>query len=270
MTYRATFYNDVTSWEGETKDFVLKRTTLKDGSTKDELSFLPTTEEIDRMDPQRKARMYAKIKLRTEKEIENSHKTVGCYIYDSLLQNPNQKIIGKLVRTVERKFYKDELIRILEVQQELIPELKDDALYQRCIEELYMTNETHRRSLSKPDYVNLFVNDILFYQRPLKSKKSLIDDCPYEYHVSKDGKQYPIKCIAKSNPFFQEFRLWQFVQNLRIYQRERTITDGQLDLFTNATTGKLQTDVDSTNRGRLRQTFQLAQRQKFHQARHAT
>ena len=247
MIYRATFYNDVTSWEGETKDFVLKRTILKDGNTKDELSFLPTTEEIDRMDAQRKARMYSKIKLRTEKEIENSHKTVGSYIYDILLQNPNQKIIGKLVRTVERKFYKDELIRILEVQQELIPELKDEALYQRCIEELYAANEAHRKSLSKPDYINLFVNDILFYQRPLKSKKSLIDDCPYEYHVSKDGKQHPIKCIAKSNPFFQEFRLWQFVQNLRIYQRERTITEGQLDLFTNTTVGKLQTDVDVTS-----------------------
>ena len=247
MTYRATFYNDVTSWEGETKDFVLKRTTLKDGSIKNELSFLPSTEEIDRMDEQRKARMYAKIKLRTEKEIENSHKTVGSYIYDSLLQNPNQKIIGKLVRTVERKFYKDELIRILEVQQELIPELKDEALYQRCIAELYPTNEAHKKSLAKPDYINLFVKDILFYQRPLKSKKSLIDDCPYEYHVSKDGKQHPIKCIAKSNPLFQEFRLWQFVQNLRIYQRERTVTDGQLDLFTNTTVGKLQTDVDITS-----------------------
>ena len=247
MTYRATFYNDVTSWEGETKDFVLKRTTLKDGSTKDELSFLPTTEEIDRMDAQRKARMYSKIKLRTEKEIENSHKTVGNYIYDSLLQNPNQKIIGKLVRTVERKFYKDELRRILEVQQELIPELKDEALFQRCIAELYTANEAHRRALSKPDYINLFVNDILFYQRPLKSKKSLIDDCPYEYHVGKDGKQHPIKCIAKSNPLFQEFRLWQFVQNLRIYQRERTVTDGQLDLFTYTTVGKHQTDVDVTH-----------------------
>lgn len=247
MNYRATFYNDVTSWEGETKDFVLKRTTLKDGSTKNELSFLPTTEEIDQMDAQRKARMYAKIKLRTEKEIENSHKTVGSYIYDSLLQNPNKKIIGKLVRTVERKFYKEELIRILETQQELMPELKDKELYQQCIEELYVTNEAHRKTLSKPDFVNLFVNDILFYQRPLKSKKSLIDDCPYEYHVSKDGKQHPIKCVAKSNPLFQEFRLWQFVQNLRIYQREKTITDGQLDLFTNTTTGKLQTDVDVTS-----------------------
>lgn len=247
MTYRATFYNNVASWKGETKDFVLKSTTLKNGSTKDELSFLPSTEEIDRMDAQRKARMYAKIKLRTEKEIENSHKTVGSYIYDCLLHNPNQKIIGKLVRTVERKFYKNELIKILEVQQELIPELKDEALYKRCIEELYAANDAHKKSLSKPDFINLFVNDILFYQRPLKSKKSLIDNCPYEYHVSKDGKQYPIKCIAKSNPLFQEFRLWQFVQNLRIYQRERTITNGQLDMFSSNPVGKLQTDVDVTS-----------------------
>ena len=30
----------------------------------------------------------------------------------------------------------------------------------------------------------------------------------------------PIKCISKSNPLFQEFRLWQFIKNLKIYQRE--------------------------------------------------
>ncbi|MCR4764956.1 MAG: type II CRISPR RNA-guided endonuclease Cas9 [Bacteroidaceae bacterium] len=246
MVYRASFYNDVSKWKGETKDFVLKTTVLKDGSKKNELSFLPTTDEIERMDPQRKAKMYAKIKLRTEKDIENSHKTVGSYIYDALLQKPDQKIIGKLVRTIERKFYKEELIRILETQQELIPELKNEDLYNRCIEELYSTNEAHRNNISKPDFVNLFVNDILFYQRPLKSKKSLIDNCPYEFHTDKDGNIRPIKCIAKSNPLFQEFRLWQFVQNLRIYQRERITSDGQLDLFGNTTKGNLQTDVDVT------------------------
>ena len=246
MVYRATFYNDVTNWQGETKDFVLKTTILKDGSIKNELSFLPTTDEIERMDPQRKAKMYAKIKLRTEKNIENSKETVGCYIYNHLLQKPDQKIIGKLVRTVERKFYKDELIRILKVQQELIPELKDVELYNKCIESLYPTNEAHRNNIGKLDFVNLFVNDILFYQRPLKSKKSLIDNCPYEFHKDKEGNIYPIKCIAKSNPLFQEFRLWQFVQNLRIYQRERIVSDGQLDLFSNTTTGKLQTDIDVT------------------------
>lgn len=246
MTYRASFYNDVSNWQGDTRDFVVKTTTLKDGSAKNELSFLPTTDEIERMDAQRKAKMYAKIKLRTEKDIENSHTTVGCYIYDKLLQKPDQKIIGKLVRTVERKFYKDELILILNTQQEFMPELKDTELYQRCIEELYPSNEAHRNNIAKPDFVNLFVNDILFYQRPLKSKKSLIDNCPYEYHSDKDGNIYPIKCVAKSNPLFQEFRLWQFVRNLRIYQRERIVNNGQFDLFSNAPKGKLQTDVDVT------------------------
>ena len=246
MTYRASFYNDVSNWQGDTRDFVLKTTILKDGSAKNELSFLPTTDEIERMDSQRKAKMYAKIKLRTEKEIVNSKKTVGSYIYDTLLQKPDQKIIGKLVRTIERKFYKDELILILNKQREFIPELRDTELYQRCIEELYPSNEAHRNNIAKPDFVNLFVNDILFYQRPLKSKKSLIDNCPYEYHSDKDGNIYPIKCVAKSNPLFQEFRLWQFIQNLRIYQRERIVNDGQLDLFSNAPKGKLQTDVDVT------------------------
>ena len=247
MLYRAPFYNDVSNWQGESKDFVLKTTILKDGKTKNELSFLPTMDEIERMDAQRKAKMYAKIKLRTEKDIEKSKETVGCFIYDTLLKNPNQKIIGKFIRTIERKFYKDELIRILKAQQELIPELKDSNLYNKCIEALYPSNEAHRNNIAKPDFTNLLVNDILFYQRPLKSKKSLIDNCPYEFRKDKDGNLYPIKCIAKSNPFFQEFRLWQFVQNLRIYQREKIINDGQLDLFNTTSTGKLLTDVDVTS-----------------------
>ena len=247
MLYRAPFYNDVSNWQGESKDFVLKTTILKDGKTKNELSFLPTMDEIERMDAQRKAKMYVKIKLRTEKDIEKSKETVGCFIYDTLLKDPNQKIIGKFIRTIERKFYKDELIRILKAQQELIPELKDSNLYNKCIEALYPSNEAHRNNIAKPDFTNLLVNDILFYQRPLKSKKSLIDNCPYEFRKDKDGNLYPIKCIAKSNPFFQEFRLWQFVQNLRIYQREKIINDRQLDLFNTTSTGKLLTDVDVTS-----------------------
>lgn len=246
MVYNAPFYNDVSGWKGETRDFVLKTTILKNGSTKRDLSFLPTTDEIERMDAQKKAKMYAKIKLRTEKDIENNNKTVGSYIYDTMLQKPDQKVIGKLVRTVERKFYKEELIKILRVQQEFIPELNDSILYKKCIEELYPNNEAHRKNIAKPDFVNLFVNDILFYQRPLKTKKNLIDNCPYEYHLGKDGMVHFVKCIAESNPYFQEFRLWQFIQNLRIYQREKVVSDGQLDLFNNKPIGKLQTDVDVT------------------------
>ena len=235
MVYRRTSKIPL-DWEGKIKEFIITTELESDGETpkKDKdgkiRRFFRAPKEDD----------WTLLKKKTEADIDACKKTVGCYIYDSLLNNPKQKIIGKLVRTVERKFYKDELTKILKKQVEFIPELQNESLYKKCIEELYPINEAHRNNIAKPDFVNFFINDILFYQRPLKSKNSLIDNCPYEERVYIDSKtvekkKVPVKCIAKSNPWFQEFRLWQFVQNIRIYQRERE--DG----------GKLLTDVDITN-----------------------
>lgn len=235
LTYRASFYNDINFWAETTREFIKKTTTLKDGSEKIEISYMPTFDEIDKMDAKKKGKMYAKIKLRTETTINESGKTVGSYIYDSLLQNPNQKIIGKLVRTIERKYYKEEIRAIVKKQMEFISELQDKDLYNACIQELYPNNEAYRNSISNRDFDYLLIDDILFYQRPLKSKKSTISNCPYETRFDKEGNEFPIKCVAKSNPYFQEFRLWQFISNLRIYQREKEIN------------GKLITDVDVTN-----------------------
>ena len=239
LTYRAAFYNDMSAWAGETKEFILKTTTLKDGTKKEELSYMPTPSEIENMDAKKKGQMFAKIKLRTEKDINSSRKTVGTFIYDSILANPSKKIIGKLVRTIERKFYKEELRQILEKQNEFHVELQDKDLYTACCEELYPSNDAYRNSINNRNLKDLLLDDIIFYQRPLKSKKSLITNCPYEElsYVDKETgelKHVPIKCIAKSNPLFQEFRLWQFVKNLRIYQREKEVN------------GKLQIDVDVT------------------------
>ncbi len=228
MVYRRTSKTPL-DWAGKVKEFIVTTDLEKDGLPKKDKEG-----NIKRSFRAPKEDDWTLLKKKTEFDIDNSHKTVGCYIYDNLLQKPNQKIIGKLVRTVERKYYKEELRQILETQVALIPELKDDTLYKRCIEELYPNNEAHRNNIAKPDFANLFINDILFYQRPLKSKKSLISDCPYESHFDKDGNEHPVKCIAKSNPLFQEFRLWQFVQYLRIYQREKNVD------------GKLQADVDVT------------------------
>ncbi len=171
------------------------------------------------------------IKIKTENDLKQSKKSVGSYIYDTLLQNPKQKINGKLVRVIERNFYKKELVQILETQKEYHQELQDQQLLIACAEELYENNEAQRNGLINKDLGHLFVNDIIFYQRPLKSKKSLISDCKFEERPLKDkdgklmkdanGKQVtkPIKCIAKSHPLFQEFRLWQWLKNLRIYEK---------------------------------------------------
>lgn len=180
------------------------------------------------------------IKKKTEQNIEQSHKTIGTYIYETLLRTPHQKIRGKLIRTVERKYYKEELTAILTKQKEYHPELRDKVLFFASIRMLYTNNEAHYKGLTDKDFTYLFINDIIFYQRPLKSKKSLIADCPFEAYVyidkeTNERKKQTIKCIAKSNPYYQEFRLWQFISNLRIYQREKEVN------------GKLSIDVDITH-----------------------
>lgn len=220
-------------WIGKFKDFIVTTDLNEDGSIKkdkegkEKRSFRAPAEND-----------WTLIKKKTEQEIEKSKKTVGEFIYNALLKNPGQKIKGKLVRTVERKYYKEELKKILDKQQEFNPSLKSKELYNQCIEELYEYNEPHRTGISEKDFTHLFLNDIIFYQRPLKSKKSLISSCRFESRAFIiDGKKeiQPLKCIAKSHPLFQEFRLWKFIQGLRIYEKEKEVDE------------KLQADVDVTD-----------------------
>lgn len=204
-------------WEGKTKNFIVSTTLNSDGTdAMDKDGIVRRTFRAPADDD------WGLLKLKTQHDIDASHKTVGEFIYDALLQNPDQKIIGQLVRVVDRKYYKDELKRILDTQKQFIPELQNGDLYDECIHALYPQNEAYRNSIAGKDFSYLLLNDIIFYQRPLKSKKSLINECPYEYHVYKDKegawqRQY-LKCISKSHPLYEEFRLWQFVENLHIYR----------------------------------------------------
>lgn len=204
-------------WVGKVKDFIVttklnedgSEATDKDGKVKRSFS---APQEDD----------WGLRKIKTEHDIAQSGKTVGEFIYDALLHNPEQKILGQLVRVVDRKFYKEELRRILEIQKQFIPELQDADLYQQCIESLYPQNEAYRNSIANKDFTYLLLQDIIFYQRPLRSKKSLINECPYEFHIYKDKngewRRRYLKCISKSHPLYEEFRLWQFVENLHIYK----------------------------------------------------
>lgn len=163
------------------------------------------------------------IKKRTEVSLSASGLTVGAYIYQKLLSTPDEKIIGQTVKTIDRHFYSDELRAILECQKQFHPQLTDQVLLDACAHELYSRNEAHRSGLLRHDLSYLLINDVLFYQRPLKSKKSLIADCPYEHyhyadHTTGELFSRPIKVAAKSNPWFQELRIRLWMKNLRFYQ----------------------------------------------------
>jgi CRISPR-associated endonuclease Csn1 len=162
-------------WTGKTKEFIVTTELNDDGSIKtdkegkEKRSFRSPAEDD-----------WTLIKKKTEYDIEKSKKSVGEFIFDTLLQNPNQKIKGRLIRTIERRYYKSELEQILRTQIKEHEELRNSKLYKQCIEDLYTSNEVHRNTIANRDFSYLFINDILFYQRPLKSKKSEISDCSFE------------------------------------------------------------------------------------------
>ena len=218
--YRRTSKIPLDDWKGKVRDFIVTTELEEDGSIKrdkegkEKRSFRAPSEDDWNL-----------LKKKTEQDINTSKKTVGTYIYDHLLQNPNEKIKGKLVRTIERKYYKEELKAILEKQIALQPELFTDQLFADSIRELYSKNEAQQRNLVARDFIHLFVEDIIFYQRPLRSQKTTIANCSLESrsYIDKDShtrKEAPLKVCPKSNPYYQEFRVLQWLQNLKIYEIE--------------------------------------------------
>lgn len=173
-------------------------------------------------------------KEKREKELRDSGKTVGEYIFDALLKNPDCGIRKKL-GTIGREYYRKEAQRILEKQAEFLTELRDRELFKKCVCELYRSNENHRNlwlSGENQTLANFILDDVIFYQRPLKSKKSEIDVCRFEKHTglakgSKEKKSYGVRCAARSNPFCSEFRIWKFISNLRV-KNENPFSDDNL------------------------------------------
>lgn len=232
-------------WIDKTKEFIVTSAILANGEIK------RTYKKVD------SEKDWIAIKEKAQNDINEYNKknnTVGVanYIYTALLKNQKQKIRGKLIKTIERKYYKEELKKILETQIKLQADLFTKEKYSECIEELYPKNEAHKNNIKDKDFNYLFVDDIIFYQRPLKSKKSTISDCQYEYRtfrkINKEtGKtetvKKPLKAIPKSHPLFQEFRLWQFLKNLKIYQKE-AIIDGKTKINYDVTNTFLKTEDD--------------------------
>lgn len=195
--------------------------------------------------PDKDSKELAKLKTETSIQAFNSdNRTLGVstYIYDSILRNPAQKIKAGLVESIERDYYKQEFRAIINCQKQYHPELRDEQNYINALKLLYPNNEIHRNTLADKDFSHLLGDDIIFYQRDLKSKKSFIADCKYEYvKYRKDGvenKKY-LKCIPISNPLFQEFRLWKFIKNLRIFQKDTENEQGEKLVNLDVTDNKL-------------------------------
>ena len=113
-----------------------------------------------------------------------------------------------------REAYLEEYDHIMAVQREFYPEILTDELIRRIRDR------------------------IIFYQRPLKSCKQLVSTCEFEKKervvqvkcINKDGVEELVertitigpKVAPKSSPIFQVCKVWESIQNIRLYYPDGT------------------------------------------------
>ena len=129
------------------------------------------------------------------KELYFNQQTIGQYLLQEIEADPHYSLKNK---TFYRQDYLEEFEKLWHVQSQFHPELTPE--------------------------LRKYVRDIIiFYQRPLKSKKAMLDICTFEnrqVEVTEDGKTRTktvgLKVCPKSSPLFQEFKIWQILNNLEV------------------------------------------------------
>jgi len=136
------------------------------------------------------------------KELYFNRQTVGQYQMAQLAQNPHYSLRNQVFY---RQDYMDEFDTIWQTQSQFYPELTPEL---------------------KHDLRDI----IIFYQRPLRSQKGLIDFCEFESQQKEviiDGKKKiktsGLRVCPKASPLFQEARIWQVINNIQV-----TTPDGEV------------------------------------------
>lgn len=132
------------------------------------------------------------------KELYFSKQTVGQYLMKQLEMDPNFSLRNKVFY---RQDYLDEFNVLWETQAKFHSELTDEL-------------KSEIRDV------------VIFYQRRLKSQKGLISFCELENKqivTETEGKRKTktigLRVCPKSSPLFQEFKIWQILNNLVVKQK---------------------------------------------------
>lgn len=103
-------------------------------------------------------------------------------------------------------------------------------LYQKEFDLIWKKQNTYYPTLLTAELKVQLRDRVIFYQRKLKSAKHLVSKCRFE--PSK-------RVMAKSDPLFQEFRMWQRLRDIRVTHGERVN-----DYLTNLERGTLAAELN--------------------------
>jgi CRISPR/Cas system Type II protein with McrA/HNH and RuvC-like nuclease domain len=172
-----------------------------------------------------------------------SGNTVGSYFYHNFYETQVIQRIRNQV--VNRKWYEDEFDKIWELQfeyhKDILEKLNIEAIVKVAFKDFQpILNEILKKEGIKERLKCLIKDKIIFFQRPWQQAKNK-GQCPFEkIKVKKEttvkgtGKKELIEehvgrtVIPRSHPLFQEFKIWQQINNVRVYLK---IRDEKIDLF---------------------------------------
>lgn len=138
------------------------------------------------------------------KELYFNKQTVGQYQYAQLQANPHARLKNQVFY---RQDYLDEF------------------------ETIWETQSKGRENIFTSSLKEQIRDVVIFYQRKLKSQKGLISFCEFEQReVEVNGKKKTVglRVVPKSSPLFQEFKIWQNLNNVLI--RKKGATKKQIKL----------------------------------------
>lgn len=132
------------------------------------------------------------------KELYFNKQTVGQYLYKQIKDKPHTRLKNQVFY---RQDYFDEFETIWETQARFHPELTEEL--KREIRDI-----------------------IIFYQRKPRSQKGLVSFCEFErkeVEIERGGQTVKrtigLKVAPKSSPLFQEFKIWQVLNNILVRKK---------------------------------------------------
>lgn len=134
----------------------------------------------------------ANVKSRHER-IKDLNLTIGQYFFNELIKDEFFRVKDNIF---PREAYIEEFNLICKTQQQFYPEILTDEL------------------------ITIIRDEIIYFQRQLKSQKGLVSVCEFEgfWRKNGDGKEHFVgpRVAAKSSPLFQVAKIWESINNIKI------------------------------------------------------
>ena len=137
--------------------------------------------------------------------IQDRGQTIGQYFVENLKASE--------IETTQGKFY------TYRIKEEVFPRQAYEAEFDAII----AVQSQYYPNIFTEAFINRLRNEIIFYQRKLKSCKHLVSLCEFERQQRKDenGKTFVFgpKVAPRTSPLFQVCKIWEMVNKIKITNR---------------------------------------------------